>query len=228
MADSNELQTSRFLLGGAGSQVDNGIAAFEAAMRTIFKITADSDLSEAMAIGAGPDATLAGTLTLAGDPTENYDCCTKQYVDNVGGGGGTTRCTLTLSSTQTVNDGNLDAISWDVAHIEAGGDCWDIGAPTRLVAPVTGDYLIMGCIQGSAAAADPDFQVAIKYNGGVYAYDLIQIARNETGGDYPGAAPFAFMEPMNSEEYIEVFVYAFNANQVIAVDSQISMLLLGQ
>jgi hypothetical protein len=205
------------------------VADFEAAMRFIFGVTADSDISAVASIGTGPDMTLLGTLTLANDPTEPYHCCTKQYVDNTGGGGGATRVTVTLSSTQTVTNGSTDAISWDAAHIESGGDLWAIGQPTRIVAPVEGDYLITGSIMGSAAAADADFHVKIKYNGGVYAYDLLSIGQMRgEAGTYKAGAPFAIMESFSAEDYIEVFVYAFNNDQVIAVDSQVSMVLLGQ
>jgi hypothetical protein len=198
------------------------MADMEAALRTIFGITADSDLSAAFTFGTGPNATMAGTLTLAGDPTENLHVCTKQYVDNNAGGGAETRCTVNLTASQTVNDGNTDAISWDAAHIENGGDCWAIGNPTRLVCPVDGDFLFFGCIPGSAAAADADYHIKIKLNGTTWIYDLIAVAHNEQAGSVEGGASFAFFEPMNASDYIEVFVYAFNANQVIASDAMVS------
>jgi hypothetical protein len=227
MADNNELQTSRLTSGGPGSYVDNNVADFEAAMRTIFGVTADSDISAVASIGTGPDMTLLGTLTLAGDPTEALHACSKQYVDNNAGGGASTRCTVTLSSTQTVNDGNTDAIAWDATHIMQGGTSWAAGNPTRLAAPVAGDYFFSGCIQGSAAAANADYHVKVKLNGITWIYDLIAVAHNEQGGAMKAGASFCFLEPMNAEDYIEIFVYAFNANQVIAVDSMVSWFKVG-
>ncbi|MHC4239468.1 MAG: hypothetical protein ACYSUC_06895 [Planctomycetota bacterium] len=229
MADNNELQTSRLSSGGPGSYVDNDMADLEAAIRTIFKVTADSDLSAVASIGTGPDMTLLGTLTLAGDPTEDLHACTKQYADNTQGIAAPLRCTLVLSGGQTVNNGNTDALGWDAAHIEQGGDCWAGGNPTRIVAPAAGDYILTGCIQGKGAGGtDADFHVKVKLNGTTWLYDLLAIGYNDCGaGSYEAGAPFAIMEPMDPDDYLEVFVYAFNNNQEIAVDSMVSWFKVG-
>lgn len=48
MADSNELQTQRVTIHSLGSALDNDLANLEAALRTIFGITADTDYSVAL------------------------------------------------------------------------------------------------------------------------------------------------------------------------------------
>jgi len=227
MADNTELQTSRLVLSGAGSYVDNDIKDFEAAIRKIFKITADSDLSACASIGAGPDMTMAGTLTLAGDPTEGLHACTKQYIDNTGGGGGATRCAVKLNATQTVTAGSTDPIAWDDVHIETAGNSWDGGEPTRIVAPVDGDYFFCGVVIGKSVAAFADFHVKIRLNDSQWLYDFIQLGRTEIDAAEDAGAPFAFMEPMIAGDFIEIGIYAFDNDQVISVGTRASMVLLG-
>jgi hypothetical protein len=230
MADNNELQTSRLISGGPGSYVDNDIADFEAAMRTIFKVTADSDLSAVSSIGTGPDMTLLGTLTLAGDPTDDLHACTKQYVDTIAGTGAAYRATVILTGSQTVNNGNTDALEWDTAHIEAGSSAmWNIANPSRLVTPVDGDYLFVGSIEGrGASSTDADFDISAKLNGSTWLYTLLGIGHNECApGSFDAGVQFAFMEPMNASDYIEIFAYAYNANQVFGVTSQIAWFKVG-
>jgi len=227
MADNDELQTARLILTGAGSYVDNDVADLEAALRTIFKITADQDLSAVASIGSGPDMTMAGTLTLAADPTEGAHACTKQYIDNTGGGGGATRCTVNLTSTQTVLKDAIDVLSWDATHFEAGGDCWAGGYPTRLVAPIDGDYWYCGVVSGHAAGGEGHFDVRVKLNGTTWIYDFLSLARSEVSTTENVGASFNFMEPMDAGDYVEIFVHATQADQVIAVDTQASMVLLG-
>jgi len=228
MADNNELQTSRFIQLGPGSQVDNGIAAFEAAMRTIFKITADSDLSAAMAIGTGPDATLAGTLTLAADPTESLHACTKQYVDNASGVAAAYRCTAVLSDGQLVANGNTDALEWDSVHIEQGGDMWNIATPSRLKCPVSGDYLFTAAILGRGAVTQSaDFDVSIRVNG-VVLYPLIARGNHIVDtGTFDATGAFSILEPMDAGDYLEVFVYADGENQDLFETSYISWFQVG-
>jgi len=228
MADNNELQTSRITVDSAGSAVDNAFRNVEAALRTIFGVTADADYSEAMQIGSGPDITMTGSLTMAADPVEDLEVATKQYADNIPGSSASVRCAVVLSSGQTVNSGNTDALGWDAAEIEEGGDCWAIGAPTRIVFPVAGDYMIGGAILAAPAAAAPNFEILMKYNGSVWVYDHLAFGKNsQTGGGVWASANFAVLETFALSDYIEIFLKANSNNHVVDVDSRVWIMKVG-
>jgi hypothetical protein len=227
MASNNELQTSRIIGGGPGSSIDNNFRDVEAAMRTIFGITADTDYSEAMQIITGPDATMTGALTLAADPEEDLEACTKQYVDNNAGTAASIRCSLILSDGQLIADGDDDPLEWATAHVEAGGECWDVGEPTRLIFPVWGHYFITGVIVGRGTAATPQFTVAMKANSVTWLYDHLGYGHNSSAGGVDASVPFAVMEILGENDYIEIFVAATGSQHGMAADCYLSMMKVG-
>jgi len=233
MAANDELQTSRITVGSSGSSVDNNFRDVEAALRTIFGITADTDYSEAMQVWAqDPSAEnrivkMTGMLTLAGDPTEDLHVATKQYVDNNSGIPSTTRGRVRLTSTQSITDGNSDALEWDAASIEAGGDCWDAGDPTQIVFPVSGDYLIGGCIVGNGdGSTPPAFSVSLKLNGTTFLYPFLGMGKTGSSGVSSGVT-FAVMEPVAATEYVEVFVTVDGCDHVISAGSSAWIMKVG-
>lgn len=233
MADNNELQTSRIVLGSDGSFVDNDFANVEAALRTIFGITADADCEEAMQIGTGPDITMTGDLTLAGDPTEDLHVCTKQYVDSDGSTAATVRCQVVLSSGQvvTVADGET-ALGWDAANIEAGGECWDIGDPTKIVFPEDGDYLLCAAIIANTASVGTNFTIQVKINGGEFwptgfSFDC---GRGTWGASYStreAGVQFAVLQPLLADDYFEVFVQSVGTTHTFQADCHAWMMKVG-
>jgi hypothetical protein len=224
MADNTELQTSRIIGTGAGSAVDNNFRDVEAAIRKIFGITADTDYSEAMQILTGPNATMTGTLTLAGDPTDDLHACTKQYVDNNTGVAATVRCSLVLSSGQNVLEGDDDALRWDVANIEFGGECWNIGNAARLVFPSSGHYLITGAVIGETIVDYPNFVVGMKANEETWLYNNLGYGHAKK---LKASVSFAVMELMGKDDYIEVFVNSIINNLIVHATTYVSMMKVG-
>lgn len=157
MADTNELKTTR-LVGSEDDGVD--IAAkwpnFEAAIRTIFGIPADTAMSEAMQMGTGPNIAMTGSLTLKGDPTTDLMAATKQYVGSVGSGVGLIRCRVYLTSDET---DSTFFMPWDAADINEGS-VWSAVNPTRLTIPVggDGDYLVGFSLAKDGTALDFSIQ----------------------------------------------------------------------
>ena len=215
MADNDELQTARIIGGGPGSSIDDNYRDVEAAMRTIFGITADADYSEAMQVAASGDITMTGTLTLDADPTEDLMIATKQFVDNAPGSGANVRCTLVLSSGQVISDGNTDALGWDAAHIEAGGECWDVGDPTKLIFPVAGDYIIGAVIAGVGDGAAPYFNVSMRANGSTWLYTNLGLGKGSLFTS-DVSADFAVMERMSIADYIEIFVTVIGSDHTMS------------
>ena len=227
MANNDELQTARITVDSAGSSVDDAFRNVEAALRTIFKLTADSDCQQAMQIGSGPDITMTGTLTMAADPIEDLEVSTKQYADNIPGASSSARCTVVLSGGQGVLAGATDALGWDAAEIEEG-QCWDITNPTRIRFPATGDYMIGGIILAAPAAAAPNFELLMKYNGSVWVYDHLAFGKNsQTGGGVWASGNFTVMETFTLGDYIEIFLKANTNDHVVDVDSRAWIVKVG-
>ena len=226
MADNNELQTSRIIAAGPASEIDNDFRDLEAALRTIFKITADNDCQEALQILTGPDITMTGTLTLAADPTADLHACSKQYVDNNVGTAALVRCQVVLSSTQVVNAAATDALGWDAANIEEGGDCWAAGAPTRLVAPVAGDYIFGANIMADVASGVPYFTDSVKYNGATWLYTHLGLGAALVNTQN-AAVSFAIMENMSASDYIEIFVSPSTVNHTFQANCYAWMMKVG-
>jgi hypothetical protein len=209
MADNVQFQTSRVQAGSMGSSVDNDFANMENAMRTVFGATADADISAISTIGAGPDMTLLGTLTLAGDPTSDLMACTKQFVDNATGGDASSICAAVYVTIPVkVAAGNTVAVSFDAAWFEDGGDCWAAGNPTRLTAPEGGYYCVQGVVPLYGDVASAEAAVSIKRNGSTWLYTHISHGKTAEGAGYYTGAPFMFLEPLNLGDYIEVYVTA--------------------
>jgi hypothetical protein len=203
---ANELKTSRLTSSGAGSYVDNDMANMEATLRTIFGATADSDLSAVSSIGSGPDMTLLGTLTLAGAPTNDLHAATKVFVDGFSGTAATVRSAIKMNATQNITADTPTPLQWGAAEIESGGNSWDVGNPTRILFPVSGDYLVGGVVTavdkigGSAIGAGG----GIYLNGSLWLYEKVTWGLSAYNADRL-ALSFQFMEPMSEGDYIEFY-----------------------
>jgi hypothetical protein len=228
MADNQQIQTARVALGSMGSSVDNDLANLEAALRTIFGATADSDISAISTIGAGPDMTLLGTLTLAGDPTTDLQACSKQYVDNASGGDAASVVAgAHLTSLQDITSGSTDVISWDAATFEDGGDSWAVGNPTRLTAPETGNYYVQGLFEMYTVGGSVEAKVAVKLNGSSWLYTHIGHAFTTQGGGQVIGVPIMFMEPLTAGDYLEFYVTAVGVNVRVDATSRVSWFKVG-
>ena len=172
MAATDELQTDR--LDGVA---DDGVALaqkfpnFEAAMRHIFGIPADTAMSEAMQIGTGPNIVMSGSLSLAGAPTTDLMAATKAYFQSQGSGMGNVRARAYLTSNKVSSFGS-DKISWDVANINEG-TVWSAANPTRFTIPAggDGDYLV-----GATVSIDPDVTKETSF--------MLYIWKNRAGSTY--------------------------------------------
>ena len=141
MSDTNELKTTR-IDGSTDDGVD--LAAkfpnFEAAMRTIFGVPADTAMSEAMQIAAGGNVVMTGTLTGSAEPTVDLEAAVKSYVQSHSSDLGAVRCRAYLTSNinHSIPPSTL-YIPWDAADIDEVGDnngtVWDIANPSRLTLP---------------------------------------------------------------------------------------------
>jgi hypothetical protein len=229
MADNSELQTARVIRLGPGSFVDNDFRNVEAALRLLFGVTADSDYEEAMQIGTGPNIVMSHDLTLAQAPTADLHAATKKYVDDEGNVAASTRCTVvTTGGTQTILAGVDDPIDWEDVEIEEGGDCWDAGEPTRIMFPVAGDYLITGCIQAvNIVAGIPAFAVSMYLDGIAWMYTLLAYGSNQNDGGAYAGAPFAVMDRMEKDDYIEIYVNAVGVNHGISDECRVTIMKVG-
>ena len=142
MSATDELRTDR--IDGVtddGNALTTKFSNFEAAMRTIFGIPADTAMSEAMQIAFDGDIVMTGTLTLAGEPTTDLMAATKTYLQNNSSGMGEIRVRAYLTSNQILEDGSF--IDFDAADINEGS-VWKIANPSRFTIPEggDGDYLV--------------------------------------------------------------------------------------
>lgn len=236
MADNNEIQTSRITGAGPGSSIDDHFRNFEQAYRTIFGVTADSDVQECAQIGSGPNVTMTGTLTLAGAPSADLMAATKAYVDGFAGSASSLRATLKLTSLQTITGaGGFEVISWDGVDIEEGGDLWDVGTPTRLKFPVAGDYLIGGVIEAKDTDDSGDaasIQAALYLNGATWLYTKLGQATgyfwSSPAIDMYAGISFAVMEPMSADDYVELYIDSYNSqNQDVLTTSKLWTMKVG-
>ena len=233
MTDNLQIQTSRLISSGSGSLVDNDVANFENAVRTIFGITADSDLSAAFSIGTGPDMSMVGDLTLAGAPTADLHAATKAYVDAFSGTAATVRASVSPSTEQTIPVSSSATMTFGTAEIETGGNCWDAGNATRIVFPEDGAYLIGGSI--SCRNTDQDdtagFYVSIKQNGSTTIYDKFVLgtvyATNQAIYDEYTTASFALLDIFDATDYIELVIETAIYEIDIQTNSRVYIMKVG-
>lgn len=145
MSATDELRTDR--IDGTiddGNALTGKFSNFEAAMRHIFGIPADTVMSEAMQIASDGDVVMTGVLTLAGEPTTDLMAATKTYLQSNSSGMGEIRSRVYLTSNQLlVWPGGGHYIAFDAADINEGG-VWESANPSRLTIPEggDGDYLV--------------------------------------------------------------------------------------
>ncbi len=113
MSATNELRTAR-LTGTVddGPDIPTALSNLEEALRTIFGVTADTVMAEAMQIDAAGDVTMTGTLTLAGAPSEDLEASTKAYADGVVTGWNPGQAMVRRTLTQSVFNNTWTEVTW--------------------------------------------------------------------------------------------------------------------
>jgi len=201
MSATNELQTNR--LDGSiddGMDVAQKFSDFEAALRHIFGIPADTVMSEAMQIAAGGAVVMTGTLACDADITTDTQAATKAYVQLVGSGMALTRARAYLSSDGTTASSIY--IPWDVADINENS-VWNISNPTRLTIPVAGDYMVGFSLSADkvAAAAENRWSLDVMKNR-TNAYNVTAQWRGET--DEIGVSGLVYIHDLAVSDYLEL------------------------
>lgn len=142
MGDYDEIKTGRLV-----GTIDDGLdlaqrwPQFEASVRHVFGLPADTVMSEAMQITTAGNITMTGDLYAAQDPVSDLEAATQQYVlaqtSNLGG----YRCRAFLTSDATLGSETTNYIQWQYADINVGS-IWSPGNADRLVIPYDGDYFV--------------------------------------------------------------------------------------
>jgi len=204
MADNDELKTNR-LSGVYDDGVD--LAArwpnFEAAMRHIFGIPADTAMSEAMTIVAGGDVTMTGTLLASGAPTVDLHAATKAYVQGNSSEFGLERCRAYLTSDIVLDPGGGSTyIPWDDADIN-DSEMWDVANPTRITSQGGRDFLCGFSLSFDAAAGISDGWFEIRRNRST-TYRSTLVFESNAITDEVGVSGVCFAANLTPDEYLEL------------------------
>lgn len=202
MTDNLQLQTSRLTNASVGNLIDDSLADIEHCLRTIFKITADTPISQAMSIVAAGNVTMVGDLTLAGAPTNALHAATKKYVDdNISAS--TLYLTNIYAAGQTVAATTTELITFGGVEAEVGSsDQWDAADPTKFVCKSAGDYLLMGIVAFGGGSADLDeFYVNLLKNGASLVGNIIGVRNTSI---YQSQATFGLQVTLAENDYIQM------------------------
>lgn len=115
-------------------------------------------------------------------------------------------CRVYRSTTQSVNNTTLTAMSYDIEVYSSDDACWDAGSPTHLVAPVDGYYMAGGSVEiasGQMTAAARLF-IAVRANGTNY---LGSNDNHTINGKAAAVGVTTGMVWLAAGEYIEIIVY---------------------
>jgi hypothetical protein len=117
-------------------------------------------------------------------------------------------CTVYRASDQTIAHNTITPISWSHESHDDGG-CWDIGAPTRLVAPSAGVYLIAASWVTKDHSTDmARSSIFFRKNGAAYL--------GGTSDNFPGTVAVsgavmgrshAYVAKMQAGDYFEVIAF---------------------
>ena len=206
MADNDELKTTRLSDSSDGATIDNAFANIEAALRKIFKIPADTAMSEAMQIAAGGNVTMTGAMTLEGAPSTDLMAATRRYVQSGSGGLGTVMCAAGLTSTGSYNTDSY--IEWDQADIEVGGEVWSSGNPTRLTIPSSGTYLVGACAAVAPSGSNTHPWLVLVVNRTTTHTKMVNPVATPDGV-YKGIS-FSQLFQFTAGDYLELYIFTIS------------------
>jgi hypothetical protein len=222
MADNLQLQTSRLTNASVANLIDDSLDDIENCLRVIFKITADTPISQVMSIEDDGDVTMIGDLTLADEPTEDLHCSTKKYIDDNAANAGNYKCKVRATSDTQVAAAGDEYVVFGIADVEDGSeDQWDSADPTKLVCKSAGDYLIIGYV-----AYDPidlsfnrhspyEVNFSIRNNGSK-VIDAVIGQYNDNGVIYWTERSFAFMLTLAEDDYLQLECHNNNTDHGVA------------
>jgi hypothetical protein len=215
MADTDELKAAR--IDGdldEGPELITKWSALEATFRHIFTISADTDYSEAMSIGTGPNVTMTGTLTLpSGDPTTDLMAASKQYFGGIGNNFGAIRSRAYLTSDQTLATNTTHYIEFDAADINDGG-MWSGVTPSRLTVPTGqgGHYIFGASLSWNDSADDAIASVHLTTNRS----DHHRLRYEEQGLSVEyGFSRLMFLWDLSAGDFVELRFRPESANDAV-------------
>lgn len=112
------------------------------------------------------------------------------------------------TSDQSINDATSTVVSWQATDHEVGGNLWDIGTPSHLVAPFAGIYLVTFMARWASTSPNTGPRSAfLKKNGSTFHdYD----DRVASGGTNLSSNRLSTELALSAADYVEIEVYQGN------------------
>jgi len=120
-------------------------------------------------------------------------------------------------NTAMIVDTTLTAITWEGVKLEEESTMWAAGAPTRLVAPVTGWYRLDASAYEDAGAEilDSLVHMQIKENGSSTKYASSATQYVDHSAAEPGCSINTWWEgQLTAADYLEVLMYTNNVSDI--------------